>query len=151
MRKTVMAKQSQLRDFGKRSGLKVYPVSMGAMRLPDEDIAIPLIRQGIDAGLMYIDTSRGYGDSELIQRGLTGGDVELLIKPFGANDLLAADLRGGEEPPTPAIREGIIGIVEGHAIGIFAELGHNCHHSLFRTVRILSLAHHAQRPCSLLR
>jgi predicted aldo/keto reductase-like oxidoreductase len=52
-------------DFGKRSGLKCFPVSMGAMRLPEEEKAIPLVRQAIDAGMVYIDTSRGYGDSEI--------------------------------------------------------------------------------------
>ncbi len=52
-------------DFGKRSGLKCFPVSIGAMRLPEEQKAIPLVRQAIDAGMVYIDTSRGYGDSEL--------------------------------------------------------------------------------------
>jgi predicted aldo/keto reductase-like oxidoreductase len=51
--------------FGKRSGLKCFPVSLGAMRLPEEQKAIPLVRQAIDAGMIYIDTSRGYGDSEL--------------------------------------------------------------------------------------
>ena len=57
--------QTKLVDFGKRSGLKVHPVSMGAMRFPSEqELATPLIRQAIDAGLVYIDTSRGYGDSE---------------------------------------------------------------------------------------
>jgi hypothetical protein len=58
--------QTKQVDFGNRSGLKCFPVSMGAMRLPEEDEkAISLIRQAIDAGMIYIDTSRGYGDSEL--------------------------------------------------------------------------------------
>ena len=53
-------------DFGKRSGLKVHPVSIGAMRLPeDDDQAVALLRQAIDAGMIYIDTSRGYADSEI--------------------------------------------------------------------------------------
>ena len=59
-----MTVQTKLVDFGKRSGLKVHPVSMGAMRLPEEEKATPLIRHGIDAGMIYIDTSRGYVDSE---------------------------------------------------------------------------------------
>ena len=59
-------RQTKQVDFGKRSGLKVHPVSIGAMRFPEEELAIPLIRQAIDAGMTYIDTSRGYGDSELI-------------------------------------------------------------------------------------
>ncbi len=53
------------RPFGKRAGLAVAPVSIGAMRLPaDMDAAVALIRRAIDAGMRYIDTSRGYGDSE---------------------------------------------------------------------------------------
>ncbi len=58
--------QTELRDFGQRSGLKVYPVSIGAMRLPaDEQEAIALMRMAMDAGMVYIDTSRGYADSEI--------------------------------------------------------------------------------------
>src|SRR3989338_5638878 len=60
-----MLRQTMVVDFGKRSGLKVHPVSIGGMRLPDEEQAIPLLRQAIDAGMIYIDTSRGYGDSEI--------------------------------------------------------------------------------------
>ena len=52
-------------DFGQRSKLKIYPVSIGAMRLPEEEQAIQLLRQAIDAGMIYIDTSRGYADSEI--------------------------------------------------------------------------------------
>ena len=55
------------KDFGLRSGLKVTPVSIGAMRLPGDTIeAVELIRYAIDNGLKYIDTSRGYGDSEFV-------------------------------------------------------------------------------------
>jgi predicted aldo/keto reductase-like oxidoreductase len=36
------------------------------MRLPeDTDEAVALVRQAIDSGTVYIDTSRGYGDSEI--------------------------------------------------------------------------------------
>lgn len=67
-------------DFGKRSGLKVYPVSIGGMRLPEEEKAIPLIRQAIDSGMIYIDTSRGYGDSEIkIGKALKDGYREKVI------------------------------------------------------------------------
>jgi predicted aldo/keto reductase-like oxidoreductase len=67
-------------DFGKRSGLKCFPVSMGAMRLPEEEKAIPLVRQAIDAGMVYIDTSRGYGDSELkLAKALKDGYREKVI------------------------------------------------------------------------
>ena len=55
----------ETRGFGKRSGLLVAPVSIGAMRLPEDCIdAIALIRHAIDSGMRYIDTSRGYGESE---------------------------------------------------------------------------------------
>ncbi|MGD2094361.1 MAG: aldo/keto reductase, partial [Phycisphaerales bacterium] len=58
--------QTNLVDFGNRSKLKVYPISIGAMRLPHEEKrAVSLIRQAIDTGMIYIDTSRGYGDSEI--------------------------------------------------------------------------------------
>ena len=56
-----------LRDFGKRNGLKVAPVSIGAMRLPrDVTDAVKLVRHAIDSGMRYIDTSRGYGESEFV-------------------------------------------------------------------------------------
>ncbi|HSA26619.1 MAG TPA: aldo/keto reductase [Phycisphaerae bacterium] len=58
--------QQEWTAFGQRSGLKVHRVSIGAMRLPKgDDEAVTLLRQAIDAGLIYIDTSRGYGDSEI--------------------------------------------------------------------------------------
>ena len=73
-------RQTREVDFGKRSGLKVHPVSIGAMRLPDEELAIPLIRQAIDAGMIYIDTCRGYGDSELkLAKALKDGYREKVI------------------------------------------------------------------------
>ncbi len=55
------------RDFGKRSGYKVPPVNIGAMRLPGDVMeAVKLIRHAIDSGMQYIDTSRGYEESEFI-------------------------------------------------------------------------------------
>ena len=73
--------QTQVVDFGKRSGLKVHPVSIGAMRLPeDDDQAVSLLRQAIDAGMVYIDTSRGYGDSEIkVGKALKDGYREKVI------------------------------------------------------------------------
>ena len=64
-----------LRDFGKRSGHKVPPVNIGAMRLPEDlDTAVELIRRAIDKGMRYIDTSRGYPNSEwIIGRALKDG------------------------------------------------------------------------------
>lgn len=54
-----------LRDFGSRSGFQVPPANIGAMRLPkDLCEAVDLVRYAIDSGMRYIDTSRGYGDSE---------------------------------------------------------------------------------------
>ena len=73
-------KQTKKVDFGRRSGLKVYPVSIGAMRLPDEEKSTPLMRQAIDAGMVYIDTCRGYGDSEIkVGKSLKDGYREKVI------------------------------------------------------------------------
>jgi hypothetical protein len=71
----------QLRDFGDRSGLQVHPVSIGAMRLPKDALeAVELIRYAIDSGLRYIDTSRGYGESEwLLGRALRDGYRDKVI------------------------------------------------------------------------
>ncbi|NIA07141.1 MAG: hypothetical protein GWP14_05820 [Actinobacteria bacterium] len=75
-----MSVQTKQVDFGKRSGLRVCPVSMGAMRFPAEELAIPLIRQAIDAGMIYIDTSRGYGNSEtILAKALKDGYREKVI------------------------------------------------------------------------
>jgi hypothetical protein len=51
------------------------------MRLPqDTDEAIALIRYAIDSGMRYIDTSRGYGDSEIkIGKALKGGYRQKVI------------------------------------------------------------------------
>ena len=55
----------QSKPFGKRTKLEINPVSIGGMRLPEDVIdSVKLIRHAIDSGLKYIDTSRGYGDSE---------------------------------------------------------------------------------------
>ena len=55
----------KLVNFGTRSGFEVAPVSIGAMRLPEDcSDAVVLIRHAIDSGMRYIDTSRGYGESE---------------------------------------------------------------------------------------
>ena len=67
--------------MGKRSGLTCGRVSIGAMRLPaDTDEAVALLRQAIDAGMTYIDTSRGYGDSEIkVGKALKDGYREKVI------------------------------------------------------------------------
>ncbi len=68
-------------DFGQRSGLRCHRVSIGAMRLPqDDDAAVALMRQAIDAGMIYIDTCRCYGDSELkVGKSLKNGYREKVI------------------------------------------------------------------------
>jgi len=59
----------------------VTPVSLGAMRLPEDCVdAVELIRQAIDAGMCYIDTSRGYGESEFkLGRALKDGYREKVM------------------------------------------------------------------------
>ena len=67
--------------FGSRSGLKVNPVSIGAMRLPDDVIdSVETLRHAIDNGLIYIDTCRCYGESEFkLARALKDGYREKVI------------------------------------------------------------------------
>lgn len=68
-------------NFGTRSGLLVNPVSIGAMRFPQDVMeSVAIIRHAIDNGLVYIDTSRGYGESEFIlSRALKDGYREKVI------------------------------------------------------------------------
>lgn len=70
-----------VRKFGKRCGCEVTPVSIGAMRLPGDSMdAVELIRHAIDSGMRYIDTSRGYGESEyVLGRALKDGYREKVI------------------------------------------------------------------------
>tara|TARA_B100000609_G_scaffold164390_1_gene136839 strand:- start:185 stop:1297 length:1113 start_codon:yes stop_codon:yes gene_type:complete len=69
------------RPFGTRSGLEVNPVSIGAMRFPDDMLdSVEIIRHAIDSGLVYIDTSRCYGESEFkLARALKDGYREKVI------------------------------------------------------------------------
>ncbi len=71
----------QYRPFGRRCGFDVPPAGIGAMRLPrDVDDGVALIRQAIDAGMRYIDTSRGYGESEwVLGRALKDGYRDKVI------------------------------------------------------------------------
>jgi len=56
----------KLIPLGQRSGFTVPQANIGGMRLPgDTDEAVALVRHAIDSGMRYIDTSRGYGDSEI--------------------------------------------------------------------------------------
>lgn len=70
-----------VRDFGTRSGFRIPRANIGGMRLPkDDDEAVALIRHAIDSGMRYIDTSRGYGDSEIkIGKALKNGYREKVI------------------------------------------------------------------------
>ena len=67
--------------FGSRSGLEVNPVSIGAMRLPEDIIdSVEVIRHAIDSGLIYIDTCRCYGESEFkLAKALKDGYREKVI------------------------------------------------------------------------
>ena len=69
------------RDLGKRSGLSLPGVNMGAMRLPkDLDDAVAIVRHGIDAGMVYIDTARGYRECEwVVGRALRDGYRDKVI------------------------------------------------------------------------
>lgn len=71
----------ELRNFGKRSGYMVAPVSIGAMRFPPDALdAVGLVRHAIDSGMRYIDTSRGYGESEyVLSRALRDGYRERVV------------------------------------------------------------------------
>lgn len=67
--------------FGKRCGFNIPAVNIGAMRLPeDDDEAVALVRGAIDSGMRYIDTSRGYGPSEVkLGKALKNGYREKVI------------------------------------------------------------------------
>ncbi len=69
------------RAFGKRSGFDVPLANIGGMRYPkDHDEAVKLIRHAIDSGMKYIDTSRGYSESEVkIGKALKDGYREKVI------------------------------------------------------------------------
>ncbi len=69
------------RPFGRRSGFAVPRANIGGMRLPpDPDQAAALVRHAIDSGMKYVDTSRGYGDSEIkIGKALKDGYREKVI------------------------------------------------------------------------
>lgn len=67
----------QYREFGKRLNWQVSALGFGAMRFPilnndagqiDEQLAIQMIRTGIDRGINYVDTAYGYhnGKSEVL-------------------------------------------------------------------------------------
>lgn len=98
----------ELRDFGKRSGLSVRPVSIGAMRLPgDVKDAVDLVRRAIDAGMCYIDTSRGYGESEFVLgRALQDGYRDKVILSTKCSPWIKK-VRDTDEPDAATTRQRI--------------------------------------------
>jgi predicted aldo/keto reductase-like oxidoreductase len=59
------ATQNEIVNLG-QTGLQVSRVGIGGIPLtrPTEDEAIKLVRRALDLGVTFIDTARGYGDSE---------------------------------------------------------------------------------------
>ena len=54
----------QYREFGK-TGVMVSALGFGAMRLPEEDDeAVRVMQRAFELGVNYLDTARGYGESE---------------------------------------------------------------------------------------
>jgi hypothetical protein len=51
------------------------------------DLARDLKKSRPEMAVLFIS---GYGDSELLTQGLADCNAELLVKPFGANELLEA-------------------------------------------------------------
>ncbi len=98
----------ELRDLGRRSGLRVPPANMGGMRLPrDTQDAIDLIRYAIDAGMRYIDTSRGYGESEWIfGKALRDGYRERVILSTKSSPWIIK-LRPDDQPDATTVRRRI--------------------------------------------
>ncbi|TVQ28694.1 MAG: aldo/keto reductase [Spirochaetaceae bacterium] len=88
----------QYRPYGS-TGRDVSMLGFGAMRLPqnedgtcDYDASVPLLRQGIDAGINYIDTARGYisGTSEVaVGKAIKGYDRRKLfiVTKIPSNDI----------------------------------------------------------------
>jgi len=71
----------EFRDIG-RTGLRSTILGFGAMRIPDSppDEAIATVRRAVELGINYIETSPGYGDSEVhIGQALEGVDKSDLI------------------------------------------------------------------------
>ncbi len=98
----------ELRDLGARSGMKVPPVNMGAMRFPrDVKDAVSLVRYAIDAGMRYIDTSRGYAESEwIIGRALRDGYREKVILSTKSSPWIIK-LRPDDGPTAATVRRRI--------------------------------------------
>lgn len=88
----------QYRPYG-ATGRSVSMLGFGAMRLPhlddgtcDYEKAVPLLRQGLDAGINYVDTARGYigGTSEVaVGKAIKGYDREKLfiVTKIPSNDI----------------------------------------------------------------
>ncbi|MBT7162577.1 MAG: hypothetical protein HN904_07340 [Victivallales bacterium] len=98
----------RLRNFGQRSGLQVNPVSIGAMRLPEDCVdSVALIRHAIDLGMVYIDTSRGYGESEFkLGRALKDGYREKVILSSKCSPWIK-NVRGDDDTSADSVRRRI--------------------------------------------
>ena len=96
------------RPLGKRSHFEVAPVSIGAMRLPqDVGEAVALIRHAIDSGMKYIDTSRGYGESEwLLGQALKDGYREKVILSTKCSPWIMK-VQADDEPSAGCVRRRI--------------------------------------------
>lgn len=78
----------QYKNYG-RTGRRVSTLGFGAMRLPkledgtcDFDQSVPILRRGLDLGITYIDSARGYinGTSEVaVGKAIKGYDREKLF------------------------------------------------------------------------
>ncbi|MBI2842363.1 MAG: aldo/keto reductase [Armatimonadetes bacterium] len=65
-----------------RTGLEVSRIGFGAIPIMDkpEDFSIRLVQKAIDAGINYLDTARGYGDTEeKIGKAIKGRRDEVII------------------------------------------------------------------------
>ena len=97
-----------LRKFGNRTGLEVPRVSIGGMRLPrDVDEGVAVIRHAIDSGMRYIDTSRGYGESEfVIGLALQDGYRQRVLLSTKCSPWIQK-IQGGDAPTADCVRHRI--------------------------------------------
>ena len=117
--------QNDMVDLGKRSGLKINRVSVGSMRLPkDDEAAVKLVQQAIDAGMIYIDTCRGYGRTEL-QVAKSVKEGEMFSEGFSTNlplDFREAWLVGEETGNLDEVTKRLADSYAANAEFIFTQL-----------------------------
>jgi uncharacterized protein len=79
------AKALQYRTYGK-TGLKLSALGYGAMRLPkDEELAVQCLTRFLDLGGNFIDTARGYSESErLVGQAIAGRRDQVVISTKNA-------------------------------------------------------------------